>query len=77
MHLALQTLLQHGRFVQLGRYWLLARQSALPALVSTMLGLHVHFVPVSTAALLLCSFCCVSESCAVVERDVHLQAFWA
>jgi hypothetical protein len=76
MHLA-QTLLQHGRFVQLGRYWLLARHSALPARLSTMCWAcrAAHLFVSTLTALLLCSCCCVSESCAVVERDVHLQAF--
>jgi hypothetical protein len=58
-------------------YWLLAH-SALPALGSAPCAgpagsTHLF---VSTLTTLLCSFCCVSESCAVVEANVHLQAFW-
>jgi hypothetical protein len=79
MHLALQTLLQHGRFVQL-RYWLLARHSALPAPVQHhVLGLQAAhlFVSTLTAALLPCSCCCVSESCAVVEARCASASFLA
>jgi hypothetical protein len=78
MHLALQTLLQHGRFVQLEVLAACASLSVASSAQHHVLGLQAAHLFVSTlTALLLCSCCCVSESCAVVEARCASASFLA